>query len=188
MSTSGHDAKVPVRVVRVTDASGRTRISVTIGVESFLEAPEHYRHQLEKFKRAYKHLVNQALRIKKETKGARKGNALSYWRLGKLLYDFKSSTDSEFVLTNHLEAFQRDLGITDSQVGILVDFARFFKQDEVDPSVPMSYYWELLLKARRLQSIGKLSEAKQELVELVSRKEVADHKSYRKRLNELLKN
>jgi len=82
------------------------------------------------------------------------GQASLYWKLGKLLNDFISRTEEEFIFTNYRVAFQRDLGITDSYVGVIVDFPKFFDESEVLPNVAMSHYFELLLKARRLSDEG----------------------------------
>jgi hypothetical protein len=185
--SSDERSRIPVKVIAVKDIHGKPHMSAMIDLGYFFEPTQTYHSELEEFKRAYQEMVKVAKTVLHQIRRSRRNaRTVLYWRLGKRLLDFVRSTESKFQFTNYRAAFERDLGLTDSYVGVILDFPRFYTEDEVDASIPMSHYFELLLKARRLDERGRLGVAKQELSAFAAARKLPDHKLLRVRFDEML--
>lgn len=108
---------------------------------------------------------------------------LGYWLIGKMLNKFVTQVDSHSRFTNYRIAFRKDLEVTDSYIGIIMDFPRFFKRDEVVNGILMSHYFELLLKARRLSDNRRFEFEKRNLIQIYNEHRLPYHRLYRKMLN-----
>lgn len=178
--------KLPIRVIVVKDYRNIPHIETMIDMSYFFEPVTDPHQEIAKFKKAYLELIEKSRTRKKSIQTTRMGKAKIYWKLGKLLLDFIRDKERDFRFTNYRISFQRDIGLTDSYVGVLLDFATFFNEDEIEPTIPMSYYFELVLKARQLQQHKCFHEAKSQLIKLAKNKQLPEHKAYRKILAETI--
>ncbi len=180
--------KIPVRVVWVKDSSGEVRSSVMVAFEEMMTefSNEDY-SAVRTFNTEYRNLIERGHLLMNN--GRRKGRILSstYWQLGHLLATFVENNSSNFRFLNYREAFQKDLKVTDSYIGVIMDFPRFFTKKEILDAIPMSYYFELLLKARALLSKNLLRAEKEKLKNLGQKGVLPTHKTYRKSLSDLRK-
>lgn len=178
--------KLPIRVIVVKDYRNAPHIETMIDMSYFFEPITDPHHQIAKFKKSYLELIEKAKTIKKSIETTKIGKAKIYWKLGRLLLEFVKDKERDFRFTNYRVAFERDIGLSDSYVGVLLDFATFFDEDEIEPTIPLSYYFELVLKARQLQQYKCFEEAKSQLIKLAKIRQLPEHKVYRKMLAEAL--
>lgn len=178
--------RIPVKVIQVKDMHGKQHTSVMLDMNFFFQPTDTYHQRLEDFKSKYLKLLEEARGVIKNHSKRKGRNAMFYWSLGELLSEFKSSITSDFYFTNYLDALERDLKISNRYIGIMIDFADFYEKNEVSNTIPMSHYFEVLSKARKLKQRGRLGLAKQDLVRLSSKNMLPDHKSLRKNLAEML--
>ena len=106
--------------------------------------------------------------------------------MGEALSRFVEENNANFKFINYRIAFQKDVGITDSYIGVIMDFPKFFNENEVNDGIPMSYYFELILKARSLIKIQKLECEKKKLIQMHDNRNLPDHKTYRKMLKAII--
>lgn len=179
---------VPIKVISVKDIHGTPHITTVIDVDYVLQDGSEYNQKdMERFRENYKAAMEAARKgIAQAKKSLPSERPHRFWAIGKQLTAFLDKWDSQFVLTNYREAFQRELGLTDSYIGVILDFPKFFSESETMSGLPMGYYFELLLKARKLQSVGKLEIKKKELLQLSKLAKHPGHKKYRQALNEFV--
>ncbi len=181
-------AKIPIKVISVKDIHDNSHITTVIDADYVLRESSNYSQQdMDEFRKRYKATMES---IRKDIEQAKKSpppeRPHQFWLIGKCLSEFLDQLDAEFVVTNYREAFQRELGLTDSYIGILLDFPKFFSEPETKWGLSMGYYFELLLKARKLQSAGKLETKKKELMQTAKAGKLQGHKKYRQSLNDFI--
>lgn len=179
------DRKVPIKIVQVKDMHGNKHIGAMLDIQYYNNAKGNPSEKIKKFEGLYFETIKKAKDLY-DIKGKR-GNSRYYWKLGNILRNFNEKTETEFEITNYRTALQRDFGITDSYIGVLFDFCKLFKEDEIIDIIPMSVYFEFTLKARKLEKLGLLNEEKDKLFKLADQGKIPDHKGYRKMLSELIK-
>ena len=179
--------KIPVKVVWVKDINGKNHSSVMLAMEDIIgEIPSTDFASVKKFNSQYIDLISNCKNLLKKGKIKNKIRPSTYWQVGKNLLTFVETNELHYKFKNYRVAFQRDLVLTDSYVGVIMDFPKFFKEEEVSDSIPMSYYFELILKARALDEKHILKIEKEKLKELSDTRKLPDHKTYRKILKERL--
>lgn len=180
--------KIAVKVVWVKDINGKKHSSVMLDMDDIVgETPFTNFDSVKKFNSQYTDLIKSCKNMLKSGKIKNKTLPSTYWKVGKKLLSFVESSELNFRFKNYRVAFQRDLAITDSYVGVIMDFPKFFEEKDVIDSIPMSYYFELILKARTLEEKHILKMEKEKLKELSETKRLPDHKTYRKILKARLK-
>ena len=179
--------KIPVKVVWVKDINGKKHSSVMLAMEDIIgEIPSTDFASVQKFNSQYIDLISNCNNMLKSGKIKNKIHPSAYWQVGKNLLTFVETNELHYKFKNYRVAFQKDLDITDSYVGVIMDFPKFFEEEDVLDSIPMSYYFELILKARALEGKHILKLEKERLKELSETKKLPDHKTYRKTLKKRL--
>lgn len=179
--------KIPVKVVWVKDINGIKHSSVMLAMEDIIgEIPSTDFASVKKFNTQFIDLISNCKNMLKKGKIKNKILPNSYWQVGNNLLTFVETNELHYKFKNYRVAFQRELDITDSYVGVIMDFPKFFEEKDVSDSIPMSYYFELILKARALEEKHILKLEKERLKELSETKKLPDHKTYRKILKERL--
>ena len=178
--------KVPVKIVQATDMHGNKQVGVMLDIAYYNNTKGNPDKKVKKFEDVYFETIKNAKNLY-NTKSKRGKNSIYYWKLSKLLLTLNEKTETEFEITNYRTALQRDFGITDSYIGVLFDFGKFFHEEEVINTIPMSVYFEITIKARKLEKLGLLEKEKINLIKLAKEGKVPDHKGYRKILSEMIK-
>ncbi len=179
--------KIPVKVVWVKDIKGDVHSSVMLAIEELIdEVPSTDFNSIKTFNSQYINLIKECKERLKNGKIKNRIPALVYWQVGNKLLTFVEANDAQYKFTNYRLAFQRDLDLTDSYIGIIMDFPKFFKENEVLNSIPMSYYFELILKARTLEEQNLLKLEKERFIKLSKEGKLPDHKAYRESLKDKL--
>lgn len=178
--------KIPVRIVQTQDSHGNKRVGVMLDVGYYLDSKVNPDEKVKQFKDLYFQTLEKAKKFM--PKKGKRLKTIQYWRLSKTLRDFNSSIENEFFITNYSAALQRDFKLTDSDVGIIFQFGKYFKEDEILDEVSMSHYFELTLKKKQLSKKGIFEQEKQNLIKMGRGDKLPGHKEYREYLKSILKN
>ena len=177
--------KIPVKIVEVTSPSGVTKKGVMLDVLDYFDLPGNAQDQVKKFEQLYFDTLEKAKKFIPQ-KGAKR-NTTDFWKLSKLLLDLKESTKNEFVITNFLHALQRDFLFTGRYVKKILEFALYYKQNEILNSISLSYYVELSQKKNKLDDVGIFEKEKNRLLKMGRTNTLPGLMKYRKQLQKLLK-
>ncbi len=177
--------KIPVRVIQASDSHGNKEIGVTLDISYYVDTDGDPSSQVEKFRKLYFNTLKKAKKLFKNQKSKRR-TSKEYWKLSKLLQEFNDETENEFFITNYRNALERDFQITDSYIGVIFDFGKFFKEDEVLDEIPFSTYFELSLKTRQLDKLGLFEKEKTKLLNSAKKGIIPQHKQYRDELKDLI--
>jgi hypothetical protein len=104
----------------------------------------------------------------------------------RLLRLFNEQIKNEFVITNYRQALQRDFGLTNGYIRVIFDFSRFFDRHEVLPNIPMSIYFELTIKKKKLDRIARFEDEKNKLLELAKTDVIPQREYYRQKLADMV--
>jgi hypothetical protein len=179
--------KIPVKIVETRDIHDNKKLGVMLDISYYHQnSSVNPDEKVKQFRELYLNTVQQAKKIYKQSKRKRGSNTDYYRQFSKLLRDFNERTENEFLVLGYRQALARDFGLTDSYVGVLLDFIKFFKEAEVLPTIPMSIYFELTIKKRKLERLGIFEREKTQLLENARIGKIPDHKGYRQYLTKLL--
>jgi hypothetical protein len=178
--------KIPVRIVQTQDIHGNKKVGVMLDIQYYQnEGNIDPGTKVKAFKELYFDAIKEAKKLYSTTK-AKDRNSTYYWKLSDLLRRFNKKTESEFEITNYLAALQRDFGLTDSYVGIMMNFSEFFEEREVSNKIPFNVYFELMRKKRKLERLDLFEAEKERLLQLAKRNEsIPKGLEYRKYLASL---
>lgn len=179
-------AKIPIKLVEITDESGETGIEVMMSMKDFEETDATLRSTIKKFKEKYLQSISDARKI--DTLGASKKRAVSTkkrWKACKILADFNADAQNAFDIVNYKEAYSRDFGVPLRSIRTYIDFGTLFSEDEVLDIIPYSVYAELVFKANGLRHKGLLDSEKEWLLSRARAGKVPDRDEYRNRLKGL---
>ena len=125
----------------------------------------------------------------KNKRTKKKFQSSDFWKLGNLLFDFNKEVENEFFITNYTEAISRDMKgfyLSDTEVGVLGQFVRYFKKNEVFDIISFAHYRDFTWKWNQLSERGLLEQEKQKFLELGKKGKLPDHKKYRNQLKLLI--
>ena len=141
--------------------------------------------KLKKFKIKYFQTVAKAQKIMPAEKTDRKPS--HFWKVGKLLYCFTKSIKNNFEIINYNSTVARDFELYEAtHTGAIIKFGELFNKQDIDDTIPMSVYLELIWKSDFLNNCGILDKEKKRLLKLAKGKNLPSHKAYRKKLNEII--
>ena len=178
--------KIPVRIVQSEDIHGNTKVGVMLDISYYKNTRGDPTRKINKFKKSYFETVDKAQKLYQKTKEKGNNNTKYYWRLSNLLRRFNEKTENEFAITNYRQALQRDFGLTYSYIHIIFNFGKFFKKEEVLDAIPMTIYFELMAKKRKLDKLGLFDEEKSKLFKVGKEGQVPIVKEYKRALTELI--
>lgn len=179
--------KIPVRIVQTRDIHGNKKVGVMLDISYYRGNDGNPDSKVKEFKELYFDIIKKAKKLYRTKKGKSGKNSKYYWKLSNLLREFNEKTETEFEITNYRTALERDFGVSDSYVGVIFDFGKFFKEEEVMENIPMSVYFELTLKKRQLDKLGLFGKEKNRLLKMAKEDNVPGHKEYRETLKELIR-
>ena len=187
------EQKVLVRISWIQDKKGKPLPEVSMNLDDLCEIGPSVTSKIEKFKKKYFKLIQDSKKIasfknKKSTK-KKKFSSLDWWKLGKLIDDFNKNIENEFEILNYTEAIYKALDgfqMSDTEVGVICQFARYFKEEEVLEVIPIAHYRDFTWKRNQLLAHGILDQEKKRLIKMGKEKKLPDHKKYRKELQLLV--
>lgn len=184
--------KIAVRIDWTKNASGKYDVQIVMNSGDFFATGPSIRSKIQRFKNKYLDLIEESKKLAKtKNKKGRKFTAKHWWRLGKLLNDFNHEIGGQFIISNYTMAIARDLQgfeMSDTEVGVLGQFANYFKRDEVSEHIPIAYYREFCWKAHRLHDLHIFKKEKVNLLKICLTGTLGNHKKYREYLKEKISN
>ena len=178
--------KIPIRIIRSRNHLGKLQDEIVMDCSSAISFGPKIRTKMRKFKKRYSKLLDDVKKLSK--KGKRKQSS-DYWKIGQLIIDFNKNIEKEFVIINYRQVIARigkKHSLSDSQIGIIMQFAETFKKEEVLDKIPFTFYLEFVLKQSQLASKNLLEQEKARLLELGKKGKLPDHKKYRNELKLLV--
>ena len=179
-------AKIPIRIIRSKDYLGKVQDEIVMDCSDAISFGSKIRTKIRKFKKIYSKLLAD---LKKLSKKGKRRQASDYWKIGQLIIKFNQTIEKEFVIINYRQAIAmvgRKYSLSDSTIGIIEQFAKTFKKEEVLDKIPYTFYLEFVLKQSQLASKNLLEQEKARLLELGKKGKLPDHKKYRNELRLLI--
>jgi len=177
--------RIPVKIIELTTPNGEKVKEIKLNIFDYYGIDGKIPVKIKKFKKQYFDLIEKSQNIMPKEKSKRK--ASHFWQIGKLLYAFNKSIESQFEITNYQQAVMRDFQLySSSVVGHVIQFGEFFNKKDIVDTISMSHYLELIWKSSSLKKIKKLKIKKKILIKRAKEKTLPSHKEYRKELNQLV--
>ena len=173
-------SQIPIEMRKITDPDGTSRLGAVAYLEEVLSTPD-IKNRLSATEKEYESLLRQCREILIETKTPMgRPNARLRWELADKIHTFLNSSTRKIgvVLVNYVDAFQRDLSISESELRYIFRFYKKYKDPkELDPRINWSKYRELmdfsdersrkecemLIKAGKIKSDTDIREFKRKL-------------------------
>ena len=178
--------KIPVRIIYSKNQSGKFQWDVMMDCSDAVSFGPQIRAKIRKITKLWNKLVDETTKLSK--KGKRK-RASDYWKIGQVIINFNKKIEKEFVIINYRQAIAllgKKYSLSDSTTGIIEQFAKTFKKEEVFNKIPYTFYLEFVLKQSQLASKNLLEQEKTRLLELGKKGKLTDHKKYRNELKLLV--
>ena len=180
--------KIPVRIDWTKNTDAKNECQIVMNSDDFFGTRTSIRSKIQRFKNKYLDLIEESKKLAK-TKNKKTGKFTSkhWWRLGKLLNDFNQEIDGQFVISNYTQAISRDLRgfeMSDTEVGVVCQFATFFDRDEVSEKISIAHYREFCWKKNQLEEVNLLEQEKENIQKMSKEGTLRDHKKYRIYLKE----
>ena len=178
--------KIPVRIIYSKNQSGKFQWEIMMDCSDAVSFGPQIRTKIRKITKLWNKLLDESKKLSK--KGERKP-ASDYWKLGQVINNFNKKIEKEFVIINYRQAIARigkKYSLSDSQTGIIEQFAQTFKKEEVLDKISFTFYLEFILKQSQLASKNLLEQEKARLLELGKKGKLPDHKKYRSELKLLV--
>ena len=177
--------KIPIKIVELSSPSGQTAIDVMIDVYDYA-AIDKAQKKIKKFKKKYFDLIKKSQNIMPKEKSKRKPS--HFWQIGKLLYDFNKSIQSQFEITNFTQAVIRDFDLYGTrQTAAILQLGKEFSKKDISDNVSFSHYLELLFITKMLKENGLLEKEKKRLLAMGQNDTLPTMLVYRKELRVISK-
>ena len=193
MALKQESQKIRVKIIESDNKFSKSKIDLIMDLSNVITLGSEIRSKTRKFKKEYLELIENAKKIasvkNQKIKKKKKFSSIDWWNLGKLLDDFNKKIENEFVITNYTQAISRDLEgfeLSDTEVGVIRQFARYFRKEEVLEEISIAHYRDFTWKRNQLSEYGILRQEKNRLVKMGKEKKLPDHKKYRKELQLLI--
>ena len=193
MALKQESQKISVKITESDNKFSNSKIDIIMDLSNVITLGSEIRSKTRKFKKEYLELIENAKKIasvkNQKIKKKKKFSSIDWWNLGKLLDDFNKKIENEFVITNYTQAISRDLEgfeLSDTEVGVIRQFARYFRKEEVLEEISIAHYRDFTWKRNQLSEYGILRQEKNRLVKMGKEKKLPDHKKYRKELQLLI--
>jgi len=140
-------SRTPVEIRKITDPDGTSRLGAVAYLEEVLSTPD-IKNRLLAAEKEYELLLRQCKEILTQTKTSEgRPDARLRWKLADKIHTFLNSSASRIgvIIVNYVDAFQRDLGISESELRYIFRFYNKYKHlNELDPRINWSKYRELM--------------------------------------------
>lgn len=139
--------QIPVEIRKITDPDGTSRLGAVANLEEVLSTPD-IMNRLSATEKEYELLLRRCSEILARTKTPEgRPNARLRWKLADEIHAFLNSSTKKIgvVLVNYVEALQRDLGISQSELRYILRFYNKYRNsNELDARINWSKYRELM--------------------------------------------
>jgi len=140
-------SQIPIEIRRITDPDGTSRLGAVAYLEEVLSTPD-IKNRLLATEKEYELLLRECTEIlaKIKTSTGRPDAGLR-WKLADRIHGFLNSSILNIGVTivNYFDAFQRDLGISKSELRYIFRFYSKYKDPtQLDPRINWSKYRELM--------------------------------------------
>ena len=132
--------KIPIRIIRSRNHLGKLQDEIVMDCSSAISFGPKIRTKIRKFKKRYSKLLDD---IKKLSKKGKRKQSSDYWKIGQLIIDFNKNIEKEFIIINYRQAIARigkKYSLSDSQTGIIEQFAETFKKEEILDKIPFTFF------------------------------------------------
>lgn len=183
--------KIPVKIIEFSDG-GKKIQEVMIDLIDTMQIEGDPGKQTEKFRRKYFDTVKKAESLfygKKLNQKKKYQNLPSsvYWDLCILLNDFNKEIENDFEITNYIEAISRDFGLSKDYISDMLTIVKIFNKNEINDSVPFSYYRALKRKYSELKQLGLFEKEKKRLNKMGKEDKLPGRENYKEELIEIIK-
>lgn len=138
---------IPIEIRKITDPDGTSRRGAVAYLEEVLSTPD-IKIRLSAAEKEYELLLRQCGDILVKTKASKgRPDAKLRWELADKIHTFLNSRAKSIgvVLVNYVDALQRDLSISQSELRYILRFYNKYKDPkELDPRINWSKYRELM--------------------------------------------
>jgi hypothetical protein len=139
--------RIPVEIKRITDPGGSIRLGAVTYLSEVLSTPD-VRTRLENIEKQYAILLKTCSELLKHIRSPEgRANAALHWRIADAINNFWRSTPriSGAVVVNLVEALNRDLSVSETQLHYLQRFYRAYPNlSDLDSKINWSKYRELM--------------------------------------------
>jgi len=182
--------QIPVKIIEITSPSGQTAKEVMLDVYDYYEMEGDVQKKIKDFKKLYFETVTKAEKLfygnkDKKTKYQNLPSSV-YWKLGNILSEFNNKIETEFEITNYVEALFRDFGLSKDYVYDLLTIAKLIKKKDILDLVPFSYYRALKRKRSQLKKLGIFDRELKRLNQLGIKGELPGREAYKIELIEII--
>jgi len=140
-------SQIPVEIRKITDPDGTSRLGAVAYLEEVLSTP-NIKNRLLATEKEYELLLQHCRKILVQTKTPDgRPNARLRWELADKIHAFLDSSTRNIgvVLVNYVNALQRDLSVSESELRYIFRFYNKYKDlNELDPRINWSKYRELM--------------------------------------------
>jgi hypothetical protein len=141
------ETQIPVEIRKITDPNGASRLGAVAFLEEVLSTPD-IMNRLSATEKEYELLLQQCREILSRTKTPKgRPDARLRWELADTINTFLNSSTKKIgvVLVNYVDALQRDLNISASELRYILRFYKKYKNlRELDSRINWSKYRELM--------------------------------------------
>jgi hypothetical protein len=138
---------IPVEIRKITDPDGRSRLGAVAFLGGVLSTPD-IKDRLSSLEEKYTLLLKQCENILEKTKTtAGRSDATLRWQLAQKVGSFLdlNMKNEGVVFVNYVEALQRDLEVSESELRYIFKFFKKYKNEkELDTRINWSKYRELM--------------------------------------------
>jgi hypothetical protein len=140
-------SQIPVEIRKITDPDGTSRLGAVAYLEEVLSTPD-IKNRLSAIEKEYELLLRQCREVLTQTKTSKgRPDARLRWELADKIHTFLNSSTRKIgvVLVNYVDALQRDLDISESELRYIFRFYNEYNDSkELDSRINWSKYRELM--------------------------------------------
>jgi hypothetical protein len=140
-------SQIPVEIRKITDPDGTSRLGAVAYLEEVLSTPD-IKNRLLATEKEYELLLQECTQILTQIKTPTgRSDAALRWKLADRIHAFLNFSVMKIGVTvvNYFDAFQRDLGISESELRYIFRFYSKYKDsNQLDPRINWSKYRELM--------------------------------------------
>jgi len=178
--------RIPVKIIELTTPNGEKVKEIKLNILDYYNIDGTIPLKIKKFKKKYFDLIKKSQNIMPKEKSKRKPS--HFWQIGKLLYDFNKSIQSQFEITNFTQAVIRDFDLYGTrQTAAILQLGKEFSKKDISDNVSFSHYLELLFITKMLKENGLLEKEKKRLLAMGQNDTLPTMLVYRKELRVISK-
>lgn len=166
--------KIPVEIVQIQTPTGALTVDIKINLADLMKLGSDAASKIHEFKKNYFQLLDDG-----KAHFMRKKKATDFWKFGRMLHRFNNSPVGDFVITNYLDALERDFKLyKKTMIGSSISLYLCFKKKEIDDNIPFTYYQLFCWKSNIMKNLGIFEDEKQHLLKMGKNKNLVNKTLY----------